>query len=237
MDDLDKFASVPSGCLARPSSGLPYAAIMDIMKKLNSGFIIALYCAAAAASPATLPASAAPAMQPAAAASVDAWINSQTVVRCFPELYSDRLLFKPPFNRLKRDIRWTMRVPPALQEHAIQQGKVVKIYAGYDDRTKTAVVMSDAPGYGDQVVLAGATVPPAAVSRGPIHIALNDEITLGTGRKRLENYFSAYLSHSGGLIREYRCGLVAERYATDYVGHVFVFEANALVAYFTFAAA
>lgn len=233
MDDLDKLASVPGGCLARPSCGMRYAAIMDIMKNLTCGFIIALYCAAAGA---VLTAWAAPAQSPAAA-SVGAWVNSQTLVRCFPELYSDRLLFKAPFNRLRKDIPWTMRVPPFLQKHAIQQGSMVMVYAGYDDRTKTAVVMSDAPGYGEQVVLAGATVPPAAVSRGSLHLALNNEIRLGTGRKHLESYFSAYLLRSGGLTREYRCGLVAERYGTDYVGHAFVFEADALVAYFTFAAA
>jgi hypothetical protein len=214
---------------------VPFAARMDIMKSLIYGFTIALCCAAAAAAPTGLPASAAPST--AAGASVDAWINSQAVVRCFPELYSDRLLFKPPFNRLRRDIPWTMRVPPSLQKHVIKQGNVVKLYAGYDDLTKTALVMHDSPGGVDQVLVAGATVPPAAVSRGPIQMSLNDEITLGTRREHLENYFSTYLLHAGELVREHRCGLVAERYATDYVGHIFVFEADTLVAYFTVAAA
>ena len=185
---------------------------------------------------ATLPTSAAPANGPAVA-SVDAWVNSQEVVRCFPELYSQKLLFGPRLNPLREDIRWQIGVPPSLQSHAINEGKFVKLYAGYDDRTKTAVVMRDAPGFSDQLVLADATLPPAVVSHGPLHVALNGEIRLGSSRNRIENYLSAYLLHPGALIRKSRCGLVAVQYESDYVGHVFVFKSDSLIAYFTFAGA
>jgi len=183
------------------------------------------------------------------------WIESQTVARCFPELYTTSLFNfqgrapdgpKLPLNRLRLDLQFEQigqNVPPSLRKHEIYRGDysaayktfVSHIYAAYDDRLRIAVIMRLGDEYAEQVVITNAIAPPTHVFKGPLLLALNDGITLGSSRTDVQDYFAPFLARRQNLATISRCGMVAERFGTndpDFM-FVFVYKNELLVAYST----
>lgn len=178
-------------------------------------------------------------------ASVAAWINAQPVALCFPELLPPRLLSIPgspsteerqlPSNALREDAGFgtiITRVPPSMRDRLIYSNvRGEKIYAGYDGSTRAAAIVNDFVEEISRLVVGDVSVPPAAVRHGPLGLAINSGITLGSSRERVETYFNAFLRHHGSLVRVSRCNLTAESYASLPFHFVFVFRADALIAY------
>ena len=184
-----------------------------------------------------------------------AWIKSQSIALCFPELYTTSLFNfsgnaadgpQLPLNRLQLDLQFEgvgQYVPPSLREHEIYRGDYSSVYkaylshfyAAYDDRLHLAVVMRLGDEYAEQVVIANATDPPKPIFTGPLLLALNDGITLGSSQPDVENYFAPFLIRRSALASTKRCGMIAERFGTkdpDFM-FVFVYKRGELVAYST----
>ena len=176
---------------------------------------------------------------------VAVWIDSQPAARCFPELLPTAMFVvsgpwpsqgaQLPLNALRDDVGFgttITKVPPSLKDRVISSGPhEQKIYAGYDGTTKVAAAMNELQEGLMQIVLANASTPPSFVKRGPLGLALNGGIRLGSSRSRVENYFRPLLRSPIRIERVSRCHLTAERYGTPNFLFVFVFSADSLVAY------